>query len=244
MGNRGVVRLLSACLAGFFLAFYTDAAFAGPGGLIKVAAETPLGRVVLFILAIILSPFLIYDAIKRATQARRTKADLELLARADVRYHWLNVKDRVTEAFQWTWSAWSQQKMEKAAEYTTDWYWRNQQMQLDEWESRGQENVCQLFGIKNITPIFVEHCAENEGDGSRLVVEFQASVTDYLRDKATGKLIEGDKKRGDLTAIWTFLWRNGAWRLNLIEPALQRWDYIAMPNVLPESLAETQQRRT
>ena len=69
------------------------------------------------------------------------------------------------------------------------------------------------------------------------MVAITARVADYLQDKATGKLVEGDKKVGDSSTVWTFVWQESAWRLNLIQPDTMEWEYLTMPNELPAPLS-------
>jgi hypothetical protein len=210
------------------------AAHAGPGGIVKAAARSPFGKVVIGLLVLIFLPIILYYSVKGALQVRKTRRDLAALAGAGLpQYRWLDVKDRVTESFTWMWSAWSRQKLDLVTKYATPWYWSNQQLQLDEWESKGLENVCQLKRIERITPIFVEHRPESEG--SRLVVDIRARVIDYMVDKATGRVVQGDKNEGDLDTVWTFKWEDGAWRLNLIEAGSTEFAYLFEPNVVPDT---------
>jgi hypothetical protein len=213
-----------------------DSAWAAPGGLIKAAARTPFGRIVMGILAIIFAPLIINVSIRTQLSIRKTKKDLALLATRYPQYRWLDAKDRATAAFQWVWSAWTQQKMQLSSEYTTSWYWQNQQLQLDEWARRGVENICHVVKVTSIEPIFVQHNEADDGEGSRLVMTINARVVDYLQEKNTGKVVQGDKSEGELESIWTFLWQNGAWRLNLIEDGAQEWSYLFAPNEVPQAL--------
>ncbi len=238
---RNLYALNTLWLTAALLSLASDA-WAGPGGIIKAAASTPFGRVVLGILFILLSPFIISYLIKRALQIRKTRKDLALLATIHPQYKWLDVKDRTTATLQWVWSAWGEQKMEKSAAFTTEWYRINQQMFLDDWARIGQENVCRLHRIKNISPLFVQHNAENNGEGSRIVLDINLRVTDYLKDIESGKVVEGDKKIADMETIWTLVWNKGEWRLNLIESAGMEWSYLTMPNELPAELSPTPQR--
>lgn len=209
--------------------------YAAPGGLIKAASQTLFGKIVMAILVVIFSPLIIYYMIRSAINVRRTRQDLARLAKADPQYEWLNARDRITATFNWVWSAWTQQKMNISADYTTAWYWQNQQLQLDDWARRGLENVCHVEKIVSITPIFVQHSAQEGGEGSRLVVNISARVVDYLQEKPSGKIVQGDKKPGDLESVWTFVWQGGAWRLNLIEDSTQEYAYLFAPNQVPET---------
>jgi hypothetical protein len=219
-----------------------DTAFAGPGGIIKAASYSPIVRIVLAVVVVVLLPLITWLLVKRGLHIRQTRKDLAALAVVHPQYRWLDVKDRVTETFTWVWSAWSTQKMEQASSYTTHWYWQNQQMLLEQWAEQGLENVCRLGRIESITPLFVQHNPANDGERSRLVVVITARVVDYMLDRNTGKVVQGDKKEGALETIWTFMWVDGAWRLNLIEAGTEELTYLFMPNEVPTNLgAATQQ---
>ena len=232
---RSLSNLNTIWLTGLLISMASEA-WAGPGGIIKAAVSTPLGRIVLVIITILLSPFILSYLIKRALQIRKTRKDLALLATIYPQYRWLDVKDRTTATLKWVWSAWGQQKMSKAADYTTEWYMANQQLDLDDWASLGQENMCKLHTIKSISPLFVQHNLENNGEGSRVVLTVNLRVTDYLKDIESGKVIQGDKKIGDLETVWTLIWKEKQWRLNLIESSGMEWSYLVMPNELPAEL--------
>jgi len=232
---RVTLGFYTCWLIAFFLIAQTSA-WAGPGGIVKAAVATPIGRAITLLLAIIFSPIIIYYAIKRAKQIRRTKEDMARLSALYPQYKWLDIKDRATATFQWVWSAWNRQKMEVSSNFTTSWYMQNQQMLLDDWAARGVENVCRIEKIKSIEPLFVQHNEANGGDGSRLVLYISASVVDYVQDIATGKVVQGDKKVSDMQTVWTFVWQENAWQLNLIEPDTMEWSYLAMPNELPSAL--------
>jgi hypothetical protein len=234
--RRTIVRVGVCVAAAAVLCLMADSAWAAPGGLIKAAARTTLGKVVLGILAVVFAPVLIFISIRTQLHIRKTKKDLAMLAARFPQYRWLDVKDRATASFHWVWSAWTQQKMQLASDYTTSWYWQNQQLQLDEWARRGVENVCHVVNLVNIQPIFVQHNEANDGEGSRLVVTINARVVDYLRESSTGKVVQGDTNEGDLETIWTFVWQGGAWRLNLIEDSAHEWSYLFAPNEVPKSL--------
>jgi hypothetical protein len=166
------------------------------------------------------------------------RKDLEALATVYPQYRWLDVKDKTTEIFTWVWSAWSQEKMSLASEHVTHWYWQNQQLLLDQWQRDGLENVCRLDCITNIVPLYVEHFDEENGNGSRLVLEINAKVTDYLKERATGKVIKGDAKTGDLETIWTLIWQDQKWKLNLIEDSSMELSYLGLPSKLPQAIQQ------
>jgi hypothetical protein len=119
--------------------------------------------------------------------------------------------------------------MEEASAFTTDWYWQNQQLLLDDWKARGLTNICALKKIGQIQPLLVQHNPQNNGEGSRIVVQIDANVIDYLVDES-GQIIEGSKTTKDLRTVWTFLYENGDWKLNRIEENVSVWDYLKLEN--------------
>ncbi|MBC8135245.1 MAG: hypothetical protein H8F28_05065 [Fibrella sp.] len=236
---RGIISLALSLAT---LLLYVDMAFAGPGGFIKDAARTPLGRIIMGVLVAIFLPILLYFGIKRAIWVARTKRDLATLTKAyPGMYHWQEVDSRVREVYTWLWTSWSPEKIERAEEFATIWYWRNQQLLLEEWQSHGLENVTRLSGIRSVTPIYVEHRSLEckDGEGSILVVNITGNATDYMRETATDKVVEGDKKTAEVDAVWTFLWENGAWRVNKIEKGDVEYAYLFEPNKLPATLPDT-----
>lgn len=214
-----------------------DAAWAAPGGMVKAAARSTIGKIFFTLLVIVLLPILIYFGVRSARATKRTKADLARLAQTMPQYCWLDINDRATAVFSWVWSAWSQQKMDLTKHHTTSWYWQNQQLQLDEWARNGLTNVCRLIKIETVTPLFVQHNAENGGEGSRVVLDIKARVVDYLED-AQGNVVQGDKTEGDLDTVWTLVWNDGDWKLNKIEDGANELTYLFAPNEVPQAVGQ------
>jgi hypothetical protein len=215
------------------LALLAAPALAAPGGVFR----NPVALWVILILLPILLPFAIYVTVKERKQIKKTEKDLAYLATAFPQYQWLTLRDRAQDAFRWMWAEWSKGELENRHEYATDWYWRNQQLLLDEWESKGLENVCDLHKIYRIDPFYVAHNTDNpNGEGSRVVVRIRAEVWDFLREKATGKVIKGEDKVGSLTTLWTFLWDGEKWRLDRIEEDTLSLAYTKIANIVPEVL--------
>ncbi len=223
----GVTPLMCVYALCFLLA--GSPVHAGPGGIIVAVEKTWLGRVVTIILIIVLSPIIILDAIQRRRAIKRTMSALNTLSQCLPQYRWLDFTDQVTNAFSWVWSAWSHQKMEEVSAFTTDWYWQNQQLLLDDWKARGVTNICSLNKIGQIKPLLVQHNPQNQGDGSRIVVQIDATVVDYLVDES-GKLMKGSKTPSELRTVWTFLYQGDAWKLNRIDESATVWDYLKLQN--------------
>jgi hypothetical protein len=231
-----IIITLSVCL----VVGLSDPAFAGPGGVFKAVAETFWGKVGLLALVVVFSPLLIWYYGRRYKHCKAVKKDLEALAAVYPQYRWLDVKDNATEIFTWVWSAWSQEKMSLASEHVTHWYRQNQQLLLDQWQRDGVENFCRLERITNIVPLYVEHKEGENGNGSRLVLEIDAVVVDYLKDRTSGKIVKGDTKSGDLETIWTLMWQDQKWKLNLIEDSSEEFSYLGLPSKLPEAIQQAE----
>jgi len=234
------VALLTMLLVVGLVLFLPDVALAGPGGIVKAAARTTVGKIAFALLILVFLPFVVYILGKRALAIRRTRRDLARLAQLYPQYNWLDIRQQVTAAYTWMWSAWSDEKLEKARRFTTDWYWANQQMLLDDWEAQGLKNVCKLYHVNHIVPLHFEHRADHgvDGEGSRLIVSISGLVADYMKERATDKVVQGDKKSADLEAVWTFVWADGQWRLNMIEQDAMEYAYLELPNVLPSALRQ------
>lgn len=50
------------------------------------------------------------------------------------------------------------------------------------------------------------------------MIEIRAEMRDYLVDKATGRVAQGDKTLGTSTTVWSFAHEDGRWLLSNIEP--------------------------
>lgn len=221
--------LLLSVVAVMVLAILPDVAWAAPGGIVKAVAKSRWAQIVFGLMILIFLPWVISFLYQRAKQIRKTRKDLTALAMQHPQYRWTDLNVRFRQVFGWVWSAWTQQKMEVASEFTTHWFWQNQQLVLEDYARRGVENICHVVKITGITPLYVEHRAEDNGEGSRVVVSIEAKVVDYLQDR-TGKVVQGDKKEGELDTVWTFKWVNGSWVLDLIEESATEFDYLKMPN--------------
>ncbi|NOR70158.1 MAG: hypothetical protein GQ532_10800 [Methylomarinum sp.] len=209
----------------FLLLFFSEAATAGPGGIIKEASKTLWGQIIMFGLLLFFAPLIIWYSIKRHILIKRTKKLLTQIALSDPRFEWIELKDRFTQVFYWVHTAWDQQKMELAQDHVTDWYIKNQQYLLNKWEKEGIENKVSNVKIKSIIPLYIVQNIKDDNK-NRMTVEIEAEMRDFMINKKTGKVIEGDKKLGDVTTIWSFVWQDNHWVLNLIEADEMSMDYL------------------
>ena len=194
-------------------------ALAGPGGRIASAAfSTFWGKVALAVLTIVLLPFIVWHFWQQRQATRRARADLQFMASHDARFDWLQLRERVTECFHAVHGAWSDADVLKTSPWMTDWYRQNQQAQLDRWARAGLVNVCEVKKLSDVKPLFFVH--RNNGaphEGSSVAVLMSATMKDYLVDQATGKVSEGTKDFHGVDTVWTFVLRDGEWRVNGIE---------------------------
>lgn len=51
-------------------------------------------------------------------------------------------------------------------------------------------------------------------------------MRDYLIERATGRIAQGDKTLGLQTTVWTFVHENGRWLLSNIESDATAFDYL------------------
>jgi CBS domain containing-hemolysin-like protein len=114
-------------------------AFAGPGGKIASAIfQTFWGKVLLFILAILFFPLILYTLVREYLAERHTLKDLRQLAKVNKLFDWLTLRDRITDCFYRIHTAWRKEDMTEASDWMTDWYWKNQQLvYLDQWAKEG-----------------------------------------------------------------------------------------------------------
>ncbi|MCP3139121.1 TIM44-like domain-containing protein [Pyxidicoccus xibeiensis] len=219
-------------------------ALAGPGGkIVSAAFRSPLGRVVLIALALILLPLLVYVAVKEWRAERRTRAALKTLGAIRPEFDWLTLNDRVVECFHRIHSAWRRAAMREASDWMTDWYWQNQQLvHLDRWEREGLVNRCTVNEVKRVRPLMVACRNEDgQGGGSRVVVAITAEMEDYLESCITGHIVEGKKGFTEATTVWTFVLHDGRWRVNNIEPDAMTLTYASVGNELEALLAPSSQ---
>ena len=80
-----------------------------------------------------------------------------------------------------------------------------------------------------MTPLYIAQNIKDETK-NRISVEIEAEMRDFMIDKKTGKVIEGDKTLGDVTTIWSFVWQDNRWVLNLIEADEMSMDYLTEKN--------------
>lgn len=230
-------RILGICLIFLIVAFiFIQPAYAGPGGEVaKAMARTFWGKMVLGLLSIVLLPVGIYLFIKQQLAERRAYRDLQYMAQYDPNFEWLKAKERIIDCFYRLHCAWGTEDISEVSEVMTDWYWQNQQLvRLDRWQKQGLYNVCDVRKIRTIRPLLFVHRNEDTGHGgSLLVVSITASMQDYVAERDTGIVVEGDKKYKDYETIWSFTLIDGQWRVSNVEEAGCEFDYIFKAKSMP-----------
>jgi hypothetical protein len=233
--KKGSILFLIAAAVVVCLLCFADPALAAPGGKIASAMfRTVPGRIFLGILVLLFLPLILYVQITEAIAVNRTRRDLRLLAATNREFDWLQLKERVTDAFNRVHAAWRKEDMHEASAWMTDWYWQNQQLaHLDQWERDGLINHCRVKSISNIRPLFIRYCNEDgKLDGSRLVVSITAVMEDYLAERATGKVVEGKKGYTDVESVWTMVYERDRWLVANIEEGSLSLEYAKLVNEL------------
>jgi len=221
-------------------------ALAAPGGKIVAAvAKTFWGRVALVALTVLFLPIIIYVLVREAIGTRRAQRDLKVLRALHPGFDWLTLHDRVVECFTRVHAAWRKEDMAQASAWMTDWYWQNQQIaHLDRWAEQGLVNHCTVKSVGHVKPLHVA-CRGGEGDfsGSRVVVSVTANMEDYLQERATGKIVEGETGYKDVEWVWTLELAAGVWRVARIEEGSLSLTYATMANELPVAMPQPSARR-
>jgi len=223
-----------------------ELALAGPGGKIASAIFKGFwGRVLLAALAIVLLPLILYVVGREWLAERRATRALRELRELHPAFDWLTLKDRISECFHRVHAAWRREDMAQASTWMTEWYWQNQQLaHLDRWAEQGLVNRCSIKSVGRIRPLHVAYRnPDSELSGSRVVVGVTAKLEDYLEERATGKLVEGEKGYKNVETVWTFELMRGAWRVANIEEDSLTLAYAQLVNELPEADARPVARR-
>jgi len=211
----------------------TNDALAGPGGYIaKAAFKTWWGRLIIAVLVIIFLPLIIYIRTREKIGIRKATKIANELSKVDQNFNWLNQKARFKGAFMQVHSAWSKTDMERASEWMTTWYWRNQQLvHLDRWEEKGLVNVCKVKTVKKMKLLHVQVSNLPALEDSVMIVSIEAEMIDFLKNKKTGKVVEGDQSYKDVETVWTFTLEEGKWLINNIEPGSLSLAYAKLKKV-------------
>jgi hypothetical protein len=211
--------------------FCPDSAYAAPGGkIVSGLFKTTVGRIILAVLVVVLSPVIAYVMIKEKIAEKRTLKLLKQISKSNPNFDWLPLRDRITDCYHRVHAAWRAEDMSEASDWMTSWYWQNQQLAyLNQWERDGLVNHCRVKGISNIKPLFLKYqFKDGTPDGSRLVVSITANMEDYLAKRDTGEIVEGAKGYEDTEHVWTFILQQGKWVVGNIEEGSMSLTYAGL----------------
>ncbi len=220
------------------LIFFTPAyLFAGPGGKIVTAVTGTLwGRIAIGTLGMIFVPLILYAMIKEYRAKRRAYKDLAFMAGMDPKFEWLKIKKRILDCFHHVHGLWRRGELSQGASWMTRWYGQNQQIRfLDRWRREGLANICKVHDVSAIFPILFIH-KNRDGiphEGSELIVSVTARMRDYLKERKTGRIVEGSRKRKDVESVWSFVLENGRWLVSNVEEDYLTLDYAELRKYLP-----------
>lgn len=220
-------------------------AWAAPGGkIVSGLFKSFWGKVLLGLLVIVVLPLIIWTLLKEARARKQTLALMHRLAPLSPNFEWLAVRERIADCFTRVHAAWTDERMEDASAWMTDWYWRNQQMAvLDRWKRENLVNHCTVKKVTGVKPLHLAYRNDDgEHGGSRLVVLISATMEDYLAERDTGKVVEGKKGFGGADFVWTFSLEDGQWLVSNIEDASFSLTYAGLPKELPEVLPGATER--
>lgn len=253
--------LLAAALA-VTIALAAPEAWAGPGG-VFIKAKSGFS-IVAMLLAVLLFPLGVYVMIRESRAARRTRNDMNGLARYHPFFAWTEVEARVRRAIGEIYARWSTGDLSPVAGFMTSDYGQSQQDMLDRWRREGKVNVTKLHKLKTVRPLRVS--VGEFGGPPAVWIAVTADVSDTLEDARTGKVIEKRMPKGvfdrkvakrakDYETVWRFVHVDGAWRLNGIEEGMETlthattpnelgpYDVLASARVSPAAASQTVQRR-
>ncbi len=233
--NKQQKRLLLTILI-ITLLFYVDPVYAGPGGSVaKALFKTWWGKLLLFVLFIVLFPLIVYTRTIEFFAVRKAKKQLMQLGLKNKDFSWLNLEKNVYNIFTRVYLAWSKEDMSEVKEYVNHWYWQNQQMvHLDRWKSENLKNICRLQSISKIKPLYLEISNEDNYEGSKVAFIINANIEDYLIDRDTRKVVEGKSGFSDEENIWIMEYTEGKWVLDDIRDGSLSLAFAKLENVVPE----------
>lgn len=241
--GRLIVIVLIAILL-MWLVVEPGETLAGPGGqFVKSITKSPLGKVVLGIVAVILLPLIIYVVVREAMGVRQTKRDLKELAEQYPYFHWNDIERKTYEAVTRIYEVWTSGKLLSVSHFMTRDFGLSQQEMLDRWYEEGKRNVVSLKDINKIKPLHVT--VENEDSYSSVRILVNVKIVDYLENVSTGKIIKGRKKVDDsFETIWVMTYEEGAWRVSAIEEGDNSLDLATTDNQLDTSFLDRMARTT
>ncbi len=236
-GSHGVNVLWLIIFTMAVMILLTEPALAGPGGKIaRSLFDSFWGKLLLVFLTVIFLPLIILNFLKEKRAERRARKDLVFMSQHDALFEWISLKQRISDCFYRIHQAWQKEDMQQASEWMTSWYWQNQQsVYLDEWSAKGLINICKVKTLNDIKPLLLVHRNhEKNHRDSILIVSIKARLQDYLMEKNSSKIVEGNKKYKDIEQIWSFTLQEGVWKVSNIEEYASLDDYLKQAAHLPK----------
>lgn len=232
MRNFKVLILIFLILLFFF---DIDPVYAGPGGtVVKAIFKTWWGKLILFIIAVIFLPLIIYTQIREYLGVRKAKKQLFLLSKINKDFSWLHLDKTVRNIFSRVYIAWNNEKMNEVSEYVSSWYWQNQQLVvLDQWKKENLRNICQIEKIKKVKPLYLEITSEENLNGSRIAFSIEAVIKDYLVNRESHRVVKGKNSYDDEEKIWILEYNEGKWVLDDIQDSSLSLAFAKMKNIIP-----------
>ncbi len=218
----------------FFIILGNEPIMAAAGGSIaKAITKSFWGKLLLFVLSVILLPLIIWVYLKEYFAVKKTMKDLQFLAISNRAFDWLSLKMRASEVFMRVQIAWDKNNIEEVSEWMDDWYWQNQKyIHLEKWEEKGQRNIVNIKKITDIKPLYVQSSNSQNAEDSRVILSIEAEMQDYLVRLSDNMIVEGDKEFKEVESVWTFIYKKGKWVVQNIEEGSTSLIYSKMENVV------------
>lgn len=220
--------------------FFVEPTFAGPGGFIaKAVTKTLWGKILLFLLGIILFPLIIYVVLREKIGVYKARKVLKRLSVLNRNFNWMDIERSVKNTYTRVHMAWNHEDMEEVSALVSSWYWQNQQLIfLDEWRSRNLKNVCNLKSVGVIKPLYVEVSENDDLEGTRIAFSITGEMEDYLMDRQSRKVVEGSAGYQEVEKVWIMEYDNGTWILDDIREGTMSLAFAKLGNIVPAAIEE------
>lgn len=216
-------------LMGTFL-LGTGEALAGPGGeIVEAVFKSRWGRIIALILAIIFLPLIIYVVVKEKLAVRRTKRDLEELAKEWPIFSWEHISGRVRNTAEALYRSWSSGDISPAEPYLTRDYFESQQDILDRWTDEGRSNVTKVRKFGRTRPLSVR--TPDRSSFAVVCVGINMQIQDYMIEVESGKVTKGNKSWKEKEMIFVMMHDEGEWLLHSIQGENDSLDIASEKNL-------------
>lgn len=218
--------------------FCVDPIYAGPGGFIaKGLFKSFWGKILLAALVIIFLPLILYVRIVEFIKVRKNKKILQKLSIKKKELSWLHLEKEFSNIVRRVYIAWAKEDMGEVREYVNHWYWQNQQaVFIEQWKSENLKNVSRLKTLEKIRPLYLELTENDDFEGTRIAVSIDVEAEDYLKERDSGKVVQGKTGFQDLDYVWIFEYSEGKWLLDEIREGALSLQFAKLENSIPESL--------